>query len=485
MKSGRIAELAALVLLAACGSASSAPPRSAPTAPTGSPGVQFGTQGPWPVSNVTYGSAAGIRESPVVGFTTDEAQNRWIATPAALYLLRPGTTTLRRYDAADGLHLDGNPVQYCDDHPIGPGDHCGGAISTGAGHAITRIVGGGPNEVLVGYSGTDPDPSIVCTTKDTSLQDTGADFCDPARHTGKLDRVRVGDDGTLTVERMDLVANREGGQYWHDRTVQSLAFDHFIHPHTAYVGTNHGVTILFPDRYRAPRRDEWFDLAYVEWMGDHLHARVCDPGPCPASSEGPQRMGDWAGLAVDGGGNLWHAGRWTAGLITWDVDPGDWFGRYGRAFAVAFGDPYPLPPSADGFRNEPVFPVAREGDSPHLTGVAVCPDGRVWFTSSGPQSGTGDTVAVWNGKAFRTFAAGALGLGGSAVRDVACLPDGRVVLAGFHSGVVLLDPATGASTPLPGLPSATIFRVEVDRMVSPPTLLVSTDAGAVAMRVLP
>ncbi|HEX9242654.1 MAG TPA: WD40 repeat domain-containing protein [Anaeromyxobacter sp.] len=481
MRTEGIAALAAAAALVACGSSGKG---GAADAPPSSPAVAFGSRGPWPVSNVTYGSADGIRESPVVGFTSDESQNRWVATPFALYLLKPGQISFRRYDASDGLHLDANPVEYCDDAPMAPGARCSGALSSGAGHAITRIVGGGANEVFVGYRGTDPDPAIQCAPK-SPQSEGGEDYCDPARHTGKLDRVRVGEDGRLAVDRMDLLANREGGGYWYDRTVQSLAFDHFAHPHTLYAGTNHGVAIVFPDRYRLPRPGEWFDLAYVEWMGDHLHARVCDPGPCPTTSEGPQRMGDWAGLAIDASGDLWHAGRWTAGLITWVSDPGEWFGRTGRAFKVAFGDPYPQAPDADGFRNEPVFPVAREGDSPHLTGAAVCPDGRVWFSSSGPQSGTGDTVAVWNGKSFRTFAATALGLGGSAVRDLACLPDGRVVLAGTSSGVVLHDPAKKTSTPVPGLPSGTITRVEVDRMVSPPTLHVSTDAGAVAIRVLP
>jgi hypothetical protein len=195
-------------------------------------------------------------------------------------------------------------------------------------------------------------------------------------------------------------------------------------------------------------------------------------------------MGDWKGLDVDAAGSLWHAGRWTAGLITWVPDPGEWFGRNGAAFSLAFGDPYPMAPNAEGFTNEPVFKVAREGDSVHLTGVAVCPDGRVWFTSSGPATGTGDTVAVWKGRSFDTFPAARFGLGG-AVRDVACLPDGRIALAGFHSGVVLHDPRTGASTPVPGLPSGTVLDLEVDRMVSPPALHVATDAGAAVLRVLP
>jgi hypothetical protein len=481
MRRWTIAALGAAAALSACGSSAAHPA----AAPPQNKGFTFGSQGPWPVANVVYGAADGIREAPVVGLTTDETQDRWVATPEALYLLRPGDQGFRRYDASDGLHLDGNPIRYCDDHPIGPTAHCGGSISTGAGHAITKLVGGGPGEVFVGYAGTDGDGKIVCPPKDVALVDAGADYCDPARHTGKLDRVHVSADGTLTVDRMDLVANREGGNFWHDRTVQSFAFDHFVHPHTLYVGTNHGVTILFPDRFRMPRPDEWYDLAYVEWMGDHLHARVCDPGPCPSNSEGPQRMGDWAGVDVDGSGNVWHAGRWTAGLITWTPNPGDWFGRNGNAFALAFGDPYPLAPDANGFTNEPVFKVAREGDSPHLTGVAVCPDGRVWFSSSGPQSGTADTVAVWDGKRFQSFQARALGLGEGAVKDVACLPDGRVVLGGYTTGAVIWDPVKGSSKPVPGLPSGDVHDLEVDRMVSPPTLHVATGGGAAAIRVLP
>lgn len=476
-----VAALAASAALAACGSSGG----PAASSPQGARPVAFGTPGPWPVANVVYGAADGIRESPVVGLSTDEAQNRWVATPQALYLLKPGDKTFRRFDASDGLHLDGNPARYCDDHPIGKDDRCAGALSTGSGHAITRIVGGGPDEVFVGYSGDDETPGISCPPKDPTRREGSGDYCDPARHSGKIDRVRIGPGGKLAVDRMDLVSNRQGGEYWHDRTIQSLVFDHFVHPHTLYAGTNHGVTMLLPDRFRLPRPGEWYDLAYVEWMGDHLHARVCDPGPCPADAEGPQRMGDWAGLDLDARGDLWHVGRWTAGLITWVPDPGDWFGRNGRAFALAFGDPYPLPPTADGFVNEPVFRVAREGDSVHLTGVAVCPDGRVWFSSRGPQSGTGDTVAVWSGKRFESFPAARLGLGEASVRDVVCLPDGRLVLAGHRTGAVIHDPAKGTSRPLPRLPSGTVLDLEVDRMVSPPALHVSTDAGAAVIRVLP
>ncbi len=490
MGRGRILALAALAAAAACGGGKG-------SGGGGGDGPArrfvFGTQGPWPVENAQYGAAEGIREAPVVGITTDETQNRWIATHAALYVLRPGGDALRRYDAADGLHLPGNPASYCDDRPMQPGEICRGALSTGeaAPPGIAVVVGGGPDEVFVGYHGIDETPGVTCPPKDPTkpLNEGYGDYCDPARHSGKIDRVRLKADGSLEVERFDLVAGRHGAEYWHDRSVQRLVYDHFAHPHTLFAGTNHGVTILFPDRFRYPRPGEWFDLANVEWMGDHLHARVCKPGPCPTNTEGSQRMGDWRGLAIAANGDLWHAGKWTAGLITWVDDPARWFERNGQAFAAAFGDPYPLAPDAEGFTNEPVFKVVAEGDPVHLSGTAVCPDGRVWFSSSGPESGTTHTLAAWNGRRFETYDPTALGLAGRAVAEVACLPDGRLALAAMGGGGVLLwNPQSGASRRIgtaDGLPDDMVLALEVDRMVSPPALHVATAGGAAVLRLLP
>src|SRR6266851_4927748 len=82
-------------------------------------GPTFGGPGPWPLQNVTYGQADGLLAGDlgdgVIGFSTDETQNQWVATRGALYLMRPGEKTFRRYDAKDGLHLQSNPVRYCDD----------------------------------------------------------------------------------------------------------------------------------------------------------------------------------------------------------------------------------------------------------------------------------------------------------------------------------------------------------------------------------
>jgi hypothetical protein len=456
--------------------------------------------GSWPVSNVTYGLADGILETPVVSMTTDEAQNRWVATPRALYLLRPGEKRFTRFDEASGLHLGRvtglapGPVgwaRYCDNAPVAGDAPCGGTVTWGgaAEGGILSLAGGAPNEVFVGYDGAHAEGQPPCPDDVTGA---GFDWCDPDAHTGKVDWVRLQPDGTLKVVRFDLVANRMGGKFWHDRRMYRLAYDHFVNRRTLYGASEHGITILFPDRYREPRPGEWFDATYGEYMGDHLHARVCrfdPPAPCPDGSEAGQRMGDWKGLAIDGQGRLWHAGKWTAGRITWVADPHEWVFRNGAAFDAAFGDPYTGP----GDDNPPVFEVAAEGHEPRMTGVAVCPDGRVWFSTEGAEDGParerGDVLAVWDGRGFRAFTGPQVGLADPRARDVACLPDGRVVVAGYTSGLSIFDPAKGTSIPIRAsgglIPSDAIRAIEVDRMVSPPTLHVATDGGAAALRVLP
>ncbi len=456
--------------------------------------------GPWPVANAAYGSADGIQEMPVVAVTTDEGQNRWVATTRALYLLRPGEKRFTRLDETNGLHLgmmtgtsSGAPAwaKYCDNAPIAADAPCAGTVTWGGAalNGIVSLAGGGENEVFVGYGGTHTVPSVLCPDDPGHL---GYDWCDPYAHTGKIDWVRLKPDGSLEVVRFDLVSNQMGGKFWHDRLMYRLAFDHFVHKRTLYSASEHGITILFPDRYRAPTPGEWFDAAYSTYMGDHLHARVCrfdPPAPCPANTEDGQRMGDWQGLAIDATGSLWHAGKWTAGRITWAPEPHAWVFRNGAAFDVAFGDPY----SGPGTGNPPVFEVAAEGHEPRMTGVAVCPDGRVWFSSQGPEDGpaasSGHVLAAWDGKGFTYFTGPQVGIPESRLRDVACLPDGRVVIAGFTTGLSIFDPTKKTSSAIRAssglIPSDSIRQIEVDRLVSPPTLQVATDGGAAMLRVLP
>src|SRR5439155_6721081 len=111
--------------------------------PADAGGIKFGGPGPWPIGNVQYSWQDGLQEMPVVGVSTDENQNLWVATNAALYLLRPGDKTFTRFDGHSGLHLPGFPIPKCD-------DSAGLLVPCPAGEAappgINEIVGGGAGE---------------------------------------------------------------------------------------------------------------------------------------------------------------------------------------------------------------------------------------------------------------------------------------------------------------------------------------------------
>lgn len=469
----------------------SQPGAPAKTPTTGSPSatadggvkITFGGPGPWPASNVTYGAANGILESPIVGTSTDETQNLWVATNAALYLLRPGQTTFVRFDAAAGLHLQSNPVRYCDNSF---GDKAcpiyGGAADPG----ISEIVGGGPNEVFVGYYGN---------------EDGTQDDFDPNRHSGKLDRVWLKADGTLRVDRFDMVFSNSV-QYWHNRSVWRMVFDHFIHPHDLYVGTNHGVDYIRPDHFRNPNPGEWFLNAVQEYMGDHLHPRVCFHTACTGNENlDDQRMGDWRGLALQKDGQLWVAGRWTGGLIAVDnnLDPNgthtmlDWANRPGGiAYTYAFGDPYSAGGTAEGSMDQPVFRPAQEGEPVDMSAVSVAPNGLAWF-ASGPYYGNPNDiafgVATWDGRQFTHYdPVNDLGMQEENVRDLIALPDGRILLAGPSTGLTIYNPANKSHVSLTagqGIADNSVNRIELDTMVNPPAIHVSTYSGASVLRVLP
>jgi hypothetical protein len=74
------------------------------------------------------------------------------------------------------------------------------------------------------------------------------------------------------------------------------------------------------------------------------------------------------------------------------------------------------------------------------------------------------------------------------VRDLICLPNGSLVLAGPTTGLVFWNPTTGAHAAIQagaGIPDNNVTRIELDRMVNPPALHVSTYTGASTLRQLP
>lgn len=96
-------------------------------------------------------------------------------------------------------------------------------------------------------------------------------------------------------------------------------------------------------------------------------------------------------------------------------------------------------------------------------------------------------IASFDGKAFTYYTVSQTGASGT-VTDMVALPDGRLAIGTAGGGVTLWNPATGVSTLLRagrGLADNAVNRMELDRMVDPPVLHVSTDTGASAIRVFP
>jgi hypothetical protein len=211
------------------------------------------------------------------------------------------------------------------------------------------------------------------------------------------------------------------------------------------------------------------------WMADHLHAEA-------HNDSGTLMVGEWRGLALDPSGDLWHAGNWAAGLIRYDPDPLSWVMRDGTtAYPVNFGEPYAT--------NKPVFDPGGAGLPVSLSAVAAGADGRVWFASEGRFGRPSFGIASWKPReGFTRYGTGALGFPDLAVRDLVVLPDGRLAVASARAGVSLWNPDTGEVTRLragSGLPSDQVQQLELDTMVDPPTLHVTTASGAAAIRILP
>jgi hypothetical protein len=440
--------------------------------------------GPWPIQNSQYGSRDGIAESPVVGVTTDEKENLWVATNAALYLMRPGDAKFTRFDASNSdLHLPGNPADHCFDAQgeYKPPDGCPNGDADVPG--ITEIVGGGPDdaskmagEVFVGYYGH----------HDWTRTDDGT-WTDPWRHSGKLDRVRLGTDGKLEVVRMDMVSNNSV-EFWHNKSVWKMVYDHFQHPHELYVGTDHGVDKISPDLWKEPNPGTWFLLPQNQqlWMSDHLHPQACFHHACDGDKY-TQMLGDFRGMAVDAKGDLWVGGRWAAGKILYAADNTLWYQtprpptKTQNAIDPAFGD-----------GNCPAFCPPQEGDPVNISAITVAKDGKVWFSSGTLFNDPADVpygIAFYDGHQFTRYdPVRDLGMSESHIRDMIALPDGRLVVAGLSSGLVFWDPATGKHTAMragQGIPDDGVMRIQLDLMVNPPALQVATRGGAAILRVLP
>jgi len=128
---------------------------------------------------VIYGSAQGLLEAPVSA-SVDEAENLWVVTQRALYVLQPGAKTFRRYTPRDGLHYGSGYTDSPD---------------------ITWVEGGSAGECFVGYFARDTNSRMFPNAHLWS---------DPYAHMGKMDQVLLQSNGSLNVNRCVLRNANDG-----------------------------------------------------------------------------------------------------------------------------------------------------------------------------------------------------------------------------------------------------------------------------------
>jgi len=311
----------------------------------------------------------------------------------------------------------------------------------------------------------------------------------------------------LEVIRFDMVSNNTA-VFWHNKTVLKMVYDHFVNKHELYVGCDHGIDKISPDKWK--ESVGWF-LApdnQWSWMSDHLHAQTCFHKTCVGDTD--LRISDWRGLALDctsescaksgAKGDLWTGGRYAASRIRYVADNTIWWqtprpNGGGNAHDPGLGDGYT---GCFGSSTRPVFCPPMEGDPVNISATTITKDGTIWFSSgtlfNEPQDVPYGIASLTRNEATdqNTFAyydpIRDVGLAERDVRDMIALPDGRLVVAGLHSGLVFWDPATGNHTSIragQGIPDDGVMRVQLDTMVDPPALQIATRNGATVMRVMP
>ncbi len=392
--------------------------------------------GPWPTDDLTiYGAANGLTEA-LVDANPDEGQNIWAAANDTLYVMAPGATTFSRFTAADGLH-------------IGPfTDPYGNPAMT----YITALAAGKPGQVYVGYYG---------------YETLGDPFTDPEnlKELGNGDDVKL-NGSALAITRLLFRCDAEqAAGCWENRSPRRIIYQHNgVAAGHSFWGFNHGVTHILGDQF-----------------GDHVHPEVWYQ---PSSgTEGVEKIGEFYGVAVDGSGNLWMAGRYAVGLQPWNPIPGhvltmDGENDYWVSGSFMFAFTTDTLDHGLGYQNGPTYEPA--GYQENNRGAAVTPDGRLWLARLN-QSGSLGGLVSWDPKTTNYTTIQYYPQVPVDLIDVQADVDGTLWIVQQSGGTLLrFDPATGLVTTFAGVSGVT--RISIDSTVTPRAIYASMATGLAVIR---
>jgi len=416
---------ALLCLLTACGGSDSSPSSQAPP-PGQQPPPTSGPAGPWPLADLTVYGAAQSLTGTIIDASPDDAQNIWAVTPDALYVLRPGEATFRRFTAAEGLH-----VQTYTDPANGQQ-----TVSN-----ITAMAGGTANEVFVGYRGYEapippPAPPPCCVAN--------ADFSDPRWHLGQADKVTLDPGGGIQVRRYEFLCDITVN-CWEERSARRMIFGHSgSAAGHLFIGFDHGVAHVFNDVF-----------------GDHTHIVTFWHY---SDGRNVMRMGEHYGLALYPNGEMIDGTGYGIGSHEWNADPRAWVnGRFVWGFTT-YGP-------AEPYNNGEHDLIVPEGYREDNRGAAVTPDGTAWWVSLHTGlSSYNHAIAQGNTSMINHYTAVA-GLPAAGLMDIAADPDGSLWIVDNSGRLLRFTPSTQTAQVWPGVSS--VRRIVMDTTVTPRALYVS------------
>lgn len=406
------------------------PPSTSPPPPPINPPPTGGSAGPWPVTDLKLYTAAQSLTGTVIDAGSDDAQNIWAVTPDALYVLRPGQTTFRRYTAADGLHVQ----TYTD--PVT------GQVTVSN---ITAMAGGHANEVFVGYRGYEqeippPAPPRCCVAF--------ADFSDPRFHLGQADKVTLNADGSIAVRRYEFLCDATVN-CWEEASARRMVFGH---SGTAaghlFIGFDHGVVHVANDR--------WGDHIHVETHWHYPDGRVVI------------KQGEQYGLAIFPNGDVLTASEYGVGRQSWNVDPKVWVESPYVWALTTYG---PAEPYNQGEHSLDVPSEYREKN----LGAAITPDGTSWWVSATTGLSSYSRGDFSNTVHYTSVS----GLPASGLVDIAADPDGSLWIVDNNGRLLRFTPSTSTVQVWPGVSG--VRRVVVDTTVTPRAVYVSMGGQGLAV----
>ena len=433
---------ALLCVLSACGGSDNTPAASTtPTSdqpstsppgqtPATNPPPTSGAAGPWPVTDLKVYAAGQNLSGTVIDASPDDAQNIWAVTSDALYVLRPGQTTFKRYTAADGLHVQ----TYT--------DPATGQVTVSD---ITSMAGGHGNEVFVGYRGFEgeippPAPPRCCVAF--------ADFSDPRFHLGQADKVTLNADGSIAVRRYEFLCDATVN-CWEEASARRMVFGH---NGTAaghlFIGFDHGVTHVV--------NDTW---------GDHIHVETTWHFPDGSVTI---KQGEQYGLAIFPNGDLLTAGGYGAGRQLWNADPKAWVLN---GFVWAMTTNGPAEPYNTGPHTLDVPSDYRENNR----GAAITPDGTSWWVSANTGLSSYSSGDFSNTIHYMSVP----GLPTSGLMDIAADPDGTLWIVDNGGRLLRFNPSSMSVQVWPGV--SNVRRVVVDTTVTPRAVYVSMGSQGLAV----